>query len=86
MALDRSPELCNVIPNAKHIKTIILTKIQNPISKVLTRFSFIWHSDLFFFLPLFEHGLDITKTNILTKLLSKNAATGVLAIFSLKLA
>ena len=29
MALDRSPEVCNVISNAKHIKTIILTKIQN---------------------------------------------------------
>ena len=29
MDLDRSPELCNVISNAKHIKTIFLTKIQN---------------------------------------------------------
>ena len=48
MALDRSPELSNVIYNAKHINTIILTKIQNAASGVLTRFSFIWPSDLFF--------------------------------------
>ena len=41
MALDRSPKLCNVIPNAKHVKTIILTKIQMK-PPVLTRFSFIW--------------------------------------------
>ena len=41
MALDHSHELCNVISNAKHIKTIILTKIQNATSRVLTRlFSF----------------------------------------------
>ena len=47
MALDRSPELCNWISDAKLIKTIILTKIQMK-PPVLTRFSFIWTSDLFF--------------------------------------
>ena len=47
MALDCSPELCNAISNAKYIRTIILTKIQNATSRVLTRFSFIWPSDLF---------------------------------------
>ena len=47
--------------NAKHIKTIIL----NVTSTVLTRFSFIWPSDLYFFYliwPLYQHGLDIIKT------------------------
>ena len=34
---------------AKLIKTIILTKIQNATSSVLSRFSFIWPSDLFLF-------------------------------------
>ena len=34
IALDCSPELCNVISKAKHIKTIILTKIQNVTSSV----------------------------------------------------
>ena len=32
--------------NAKHIKTIIM----NATSTVLTRFSFIWPSDLYFFI------------------------------------
>ena len=54
MALDRSTALCNVISNAKHIKTIILTKIQNATSRVLTTFSFIWPRDLFF-LPDMTH-------------------------------
>ena len=70
MALVRSPELCNVIYNAKHIKTIILTKIQNATSIVLTRFSFIWPSGLYFLLPdmtHIPHGLHIIKTHILTK-------------------
>ena len=47
MALDRSPESCNVISNAKHIKTIIQTKIQNatclqdfPSFNLVTYFSF----------------------------------------------
>ena len=46
MALDRSPELINAISNTKHIKTTILTKIQIATSGVLTKFSFIWPSDL----------------------------------------
>ena len=54
MALDRSPLLCNVFSNAKLIKTIILTKIQNATSRMLTTFSFIWYSDLFF-LPDMTH-------------------------------
>ena len=47
--------------NAKHIKTIIL----NATSTVLTIFSFIWLSDLYFFYliwPIFQHGQDIIKT------------------------
>ena len=47
MALDRSPELCNVISKAKHINTIIPTKIVNNVS-------FIWPSDLFV-LPYMTH-------------------------------
>ena len=88
MALDRRPELCNVNPNAKHIKTIILTKNQMK-PPVLTRFSFIWPSDLFCLpnMTTFEHGLDI-KTNILTKFQlaqSKNVASAVLTLFSFKI-
>ena len=65
MALDRSPELCNVISNAKHMKTIILTKIQNATSRVLTRFSFIVPSDQVFYLiwPSFELILDLMEMN-----------------------
>ena len=79
MALDRSPKLCNVISNAKHIKTIILTKIhmKPPVLKDFPSFG------------LAQHGLDIIKTNILTKFQlaqSKNAASGVLTLFSFNLA
>ena len=44
MALDRSPELCNVISNAKHIKTIFQTKIQNAYAygpNTLTKFQLL---------------------------------------------
>ena len=90
MALDHSPELCNVISNAKHIKTTILTlTIQNATSKVLTRFSIIWPSDLFFFLPDMTYirtWTTLISSNILTKFQlaqSKNAASGILTIFSM---
>ena len=82
------PELCNVISNATHIKTIILTKIQNANSRVLIRFFFIWPSDIYFYYliwPIFKHGLDIIKKNILTKFRlaqNKNAASGFWTIFS----
>ena len=77
------PELCYVISNTNHIMTNILSKIQNATSRVLTGFFFIWprYLDLFYLIwPMFQHGLDIIKTNIIKKYQlsqTKNAASGV---------